>query len=127
MTIGELAAKAGVNIQTIRYYERKRMLRPPPRTPSGYRTYSERDVESVLFIRRCQTVGFSLKEIQKLAELHVWERPPEATRGIQQIARERLRLVEEQIESLQSMRVQLLGLVAESNGEPAPVCPFKKP
>jgi MerR family mercuric resistance operon transcriptional regulator len=132
MRIGDLAARAGVNIQTLRFYERKGILPQPPRTTSGYRSYSESDLNSVLFVRRCQLVGFTLKEICQLAKLHSEDcgpqarRSAEARRGIQTIARERLRIIDEQIESLRGMRSQLLGLLNETNGEPDPVCPFRK-
>ncbi len=132
MRIGDLAARAGVNIQTLRFYERKGILRQPPRTTSGYRAYSESDLSSVLFVRRCQLIGFRLKEIRQLAELHSEEcgpqgrRSAQARRGIQTIARERLRIIDEQIETLRGMRSQLVGLLNETDGEPDPVCPFRK-
>ena len=54
MRTGELARQAGVNIQTVRFYERERLLDPPPRTPAGYRRYSADDLERVVFIKTCQ-------------------------------------------------------------------------
>jgi DNA-binding transcriptional MerR regulator len=132
MRIGDLADKAGVNIQTLRFYERKGILRQPPRTASGYRAYTDKDLHTVLFVRRCQGVGFTLKEICRLAELHAAgddegrPRTVEARRGIQTLARERLAVVDQQIEMLKGMRSQLLGLLHETDGQPDPVCPFKK-
>ncbi len=131
MKIGDLAEKAGVNIQTLRFYERKGILRQPPRTSSGYRMYSEQDLECVLFVRRCQNVGFTLKEIQQLAAVHMFGSDPqargtEARRVIQTVARKRLRIIDEELESLQRMRAQLLGLLKETDGQPDPVCPFRK-
>lgn len=132
MRIGDLAARAGVNIQTLRFYERKGILRQPARTASGYRSYTAADLESVLFVRRCQLLGFTLKEIRQLAELHALaaaaqqRNTPQARKGIQIIAGERLRILDERIQSLQGMRAQLLGLLHESNGLPDPICPFKK-
>jgi MerR family copper efflux transcriptional regulator len=70
MRIGELAARATVNVQTLRFYEREGLLRPPERTASGYRSYSESDLERVRFIRLCQGLGFTLREIQQLLILH---------------------------------------------------------
>jgi MerR family copper efflux transcriptional regulator len=66
MRIGELAALAEVNIQTVRFYEREGLLRAPVRTASGYRSYAERDLEHLHFIRLCQGLGFTLREIQQL-------------------------------------------------------------
>jgi DNA-binding transcriptional MerR regulator len=66
MTIGELAAAAGVGIETIRYYERKLLLPPPRRARSGYRQYDGTDVWRLAFVRRAKTFGFTLREIAEL-------------------------------------------------------------
>jgi len=71
MTIGQLADAAGVNVQTVRYYERRGLLPEPPRTPSGYREYPEFDVARISFIRRAQGLGFTLKEIGELVSLRM--------------------------------------------------------
>lgn len=71
MTRGQLAKKASVNIETLRYYERKRLINEPPRTSSGYRQYPEDTVVRIQFIRGCQDLGFSLKEIAELLALRV--------------------------------------------------------
>jgi len=70
MQIGELARAVGVNIQTIRFYEREKLLPPPPRTASGYRDYSQRDLDRVLFIKRNHQIGFTLTEVRQLLDLH---------------------------------------------------------
>ncbi len=70
MRLGELALRAGVNLQTIRFYERRNILREPARTASGYRVYIKSDLEDVCFIKQCQALGFTLKEIQPLLQLH---------------------------------------------------------
>ena len=70
MKIGDLAKRAGVNVQSIRFYEREQLLRQPARTASGYRSYTEHDLEHVVFIKQCQHLGFTLKEIRELADLH---------------------------------------------------------
>lgn len=64
--ISEFAKKCGVNKETIRYYERKALLKEPSRTNKGYRIYSDDDVKRVKFIKRLQELGFSLSEIYKL-------------------------------------------------------------
>jgi MerR family transcriptional regulator, mercuric resistance operon regulatory protein len=64
--IGELADKCNVNKETIRYYERKGLIKEPSRTKSGYRLYSEDTVKRIGFIKRMQELGFSLSEIHKL-------------------------------------------------------------
>src|SRR5215469_3080728 len=67
---GELARNAGVNLQTIRFYERQGLLPKPLRTASGYRSYQENDLERVRFIKRNQQLGFTLAEIKQLMRLH---------------------------------------------------------
>lgn len=71
MTIGELARRAGVNVQTVRYYERRGLLREPPRSESGYRQYKPEAVARIQFIKRAQLLGFSLGEITELLSLRV--------------------------------------------------------
>ena len=66
---GELAKRAGVGIQTIRFYERKGLIAVPPRTQSGYRRYPPDAVDRIRFIRRAQKLGFSLKDVAELLEL----------------------------------------------------------
>src|SRR5947207_14642035 len=68
MRIGELAAQAGVNIQTVRFYERRGLLRQPRRLASSYRDYPAETVEVIKFIKRNQQSGFTLKEIKQLLE-----------------------------------------------------------
>jgi DNA-binding transcriptional MerR regulator len=66
LTIGGLADAAGVNVETIRYYERRGLLAEPPRTPSGYRQYSEGDLWRLRLIARAKRLGFTLAEIGEL-------------------------------------------------------------
>ena len=63
MRIGQLAQQAGVDIQTIRFYERQGLLPPPNREDNGYRTYKADHADKLLFIRRCRSFGMSLEEI----------------------------------------------------------------
>jgi MerR family copper efflux transcriptional regulator len=69
MQIGELAKQAGVNVQTIRFYERKKLLPAPKRKPSGYRVYSEEDLHRLRFIRQAKSLGFSLDEIREILDM----------------------------------------------------------
>ncbi len=71
MTIGEVAERAGVNVQTVRYYERRGLLSEPPRSQSGYRQYKPEVVTRIQFIKRAQLLGFSLIEIIELLSLRV--------------------------------------------------------
>src|SRR5882762_3863803 len=73
--IGELSRLSGVNIETIRYYERVKMLPPPPRPASGRRVYGATHLRTFTFIRRSRELGFSLDEIRALLRLGVLKRP----------------------------------------------------
>lgn len=130
MRIGELAAKAGVNIQTIRFYERRKLLREPSRTSSGYRAYAEADLQRVKFIKRCQHLGFTLKEVKGLIETHD---PKQSFRDLGtrrkknlQITRDRLQLIDEEIQLLKRMRQSLVVVLQQSESsrtsEPGTEC-----
>jgi len=69
--IGEVAERGGVNLQTIRYYQRERLLPEPPRRPSGYRMFPEQTVRRVRFIRRAQELGFAIAEIRDLLSIQI--------------------------------------------------------
>src|SRR5258708_37049880 len=71
MKIGEVADRGGVNLQTIRYYEREGLLPQPPRLPSGYRVYTQPTVRRVRFIKRAQELGFTLSQIRELLSLRL--------------------------------------------------------
>jgi MerR family mercuric resistance operon transcriptional regulator len=109
MWIGQTAREAGVNAQTLRYYERRGLLPRPSRRGSGYREYSGEAVRIVRFIKRAQELGFSLDEIEELVRL----------RGVKRTERQRVRVIaqrkiaeiDRKIEQLQSMRGALDHLV----------------
>jgi MerR family mercuric resistance operon transcriptional regulator len=69
-TIGTVAAQVGVNVQTIRYYQRRRLLSVPPLPPGGIRRYPEDAVQRVRFIKRAQQLGFTLEEVKSLLQLN---------------------------------------------------------
>jgi MerR family copper efflux transcriptional regulator len=110
MRIGELARRAGVNIQTIRFYERKRLLPPPPRTSGGYRAYSDGDLVTVGFIRECQQLGFTLREITDLLTLHRPTSDAKASR-LFKLVTSRLALIDERIRILMAMRDRLAAAI----------------
>jgi DNA-binding transcriptional MerR regulator len=136
MRIGELARKAGVNVQTIRFYERRRLLREPTRTASGYRNYERSDLESLLFIKWCQPLGFTLKEVRQLLRLHAAvaglpdrhrTRKPRELEFIVDMAKEKLASIEGKVTLLKGMRKQLRLVIEELQSRQAPVCPASKP
>jgi DNA-binding transcriptional MerR regulator len=89
--IGEIARRAGVSVQAIRFYERRRLMRTPRRTAAGYRIYSEADLEIVTVIKRMQRFGFKLAEIRRILQLWVLPSDTGASSPYQQGSRECLR------------------------------------
>ena len=69
MTIGKLAKEAGVGVETVRFYERRGLIRKPAKKESGFRTYSDEEVIRIRFIRRAQELGFTLREVKDLVDL----------------------------------------------------------
>jgi MerR family copper efflux transcriptional regulator len=114
MTIGRLAEQAGVNIDTIRYYERNGLLPPALRRASGYREYREADIERLRFIRRAKELGFTLGEIGELLSLSA-DRGADM-RGVKHKAEQRLEQVEQKLEELKRIRRGLKQLIAACPG-----------
>lgn len=123
LTTGQLAKRAQVNVETIRYYERRGLLPEPPRREGGYRQYPEEAVSRLLFIKRAKELGFSLNEIKELLSLRT---DPESTRlDFKQQAELKLTRIEEKIGELQRMREALKKLVATCDGRgPMSECPI---
>ena len=121
--IGTLAKRAGVSIDTVRYYERGGLLTPKTRLASGYRRYSPVEVARLRFIRRAQALGFSLKEVKQLLALSNMR---DVSR-IKRAAQEKLADVEERIVALERVRKGLAELVAACPGHGrAADCPILK-
>lgn len=107
LTIGELAAAARVNVETIRYYEREGILPEPTRSPSGYRQYDDRDRWRLAFIRRGKSLGFTLREIAELLGAGEDRSVPDTLR----MAEQRLALVEAELHALTATRDRLRRLI----------------
>lgn len=123
MTIGQVAAAAEVNVQTVRYYERRGLMPRPPRTPSGYRQYGPGAVQRLRFIRRAQDLGFALDEIRELLALRV--RHASACSTVEAVARRKMALVERKIGELQQLNRSLERLVEACEAkEPTGECPI---
>jgi MerR family copper efflux transcriptional regulator len=123
MKIGELAGKAKVNLQTIRYYERERLLPKPLRSASGYRFFPEDAVRRVRFIKRAQEIGFTLAEIRDLLALRVDRKRDRS--AVRRIAFEKIAQIEDKILNLTTMKGALLGLTDHCSGHgPASECPI---
>ena len=109
MTVGKIARQAGVNLQTVLYYERRQLLSPARRSDSGYRLYAPETVRVIRFINNAQALGFTLDEIAKLLRLRVRSRS--RCEPVKRQARARLELVQGKIAGLRAMERTLLRLL----------------
>ena len=102
---GELAAKAGVSVDTLRHYERRGLVAPARRLPNGYRSYPPEALSRVLLVQRALGVGFSLAELAKL--LRARDRGQAPCREVRAMAARKLEEVDQQLEALASFRATL--------------------
>lgn len=109
LTVGRVAKQAGVNLQTVLYYERRRLLVPARRTDSGYRLYAPEAVRVILFIKNAQELGFSLAEIARLLRLRVGHAVH--CGKVKKQAQARLEIVQEKIGGLRAMEKVLKRLI----------------
>ena len=123
LTIGEVARCAGVGVETVRYYERRGLLKEPARNEAGYRQYTEDAVSRVRFIRRARELGFTLKEI---AELLALRHDPSASKAdIKQRAEAKIIVIKAKIRDLQRTKAVLVKLAAACSGYgPLDNCPI---
>lgn len=110
MRTSELAERAGVNTETLRYYERRGLVTEPPRTPGGYRDYPAAAVDLLRFIKRAQGLGFTLDEIEEL--LHLDTGGPDSCDAARALAEHRRADLAARIRDLQRMHDSLAELVA---------------
>jgi len=123
LTIGRLAREAGVNLETVRYYERRGLLPKPPRSASGYRLFPSVAAQRLRFIRRAQELGFSLKEIRELLSLRVSRTT--TSRDIRARAEAKIVDIEAKIKSLESMKKTLRKVTRVCDGcAPLAKCPI---
>ncbi|MEX2152711.1 MAG: MerR family transcriptional regulator [Gemmatimonadaceae bacterium] len=109
LTIGQVALAANVDVQTIRYYERRGFFPPARRTAAGYRQYGAEAVQRLRFIKHAQELGFSLAEIQELLALRV--RNGAACSTVERKTRRKIELVDRRIRDLERLRTTLARLV----------------
>ena len=124
LTIGQVAKRAGVGVETIRFYERDGLIAEPARRPaSRYRQYPPQAVRRVRFIRHAKDLGFTLKEIQELLELRV--NPGSTCADVRKRAQEKIADIEERVVSLQRMKTALERLARKCRGQgPTTECPI---
>lgn len=122
-TVGQLAKVVGVNVQTLRYYERLKLLTPSARKSSGYRLYGPSEVVRLRFIKNAQALGFTLREIGELLSLRVSSRA--RCGDVQRKAQAKLQQVETKMRDLRTLAKGLRGLVqACQAGRPTDRCPI---
>ena len=121
LTIGRLARAAGVNVETIRFYQRRKLLEEPAKPSGGYRLYGDDVVGRVRFIKRAQRLGFTLDEVSNLLALEDGRSCGQA----QDLATKKLDLVESRLADLNRMRRVLKGLIAQCEaGRGKMACPI---
>ena len=122
LSIGRLAALSGVNLETIRYYERIGLMPRPARTEGGHRAYDDEQVGRLSFIRRARDLGFGLDEIHTLLDLaEPSRRPCEEVRAIAEV---RLEAVRRRLADLARLETLLARTIARcAKAGPAPSCP----
>ncbi len=123
LTIGRVAREAGVNRETLRYYERTGLIPKPARTHSGYRSYSPDTVTRIRFIRHAKELGFSLHEISELLSLRMDSSAPCAE--VRERAERKIRYIEGKIAELRRMKRALTELANSCPGSgPSSECPI---
>lgn len=123
LTIGQLAKAAGVHVQTVRYYERRRLLAASSRLPSGYRLYGEEELKRLRFIKNAQALGFTLREIEGLLNLRI--ESATRCREVQERASAKLATVEAKMRDLRALARALRTLIqACREGQPTDHCPI---
>ncbi|MBA3511251.1 MerR family transcriptional regulator [Sphingomonas sp.] len=119
LTIGKLAAAGGVGVETIRFYQRKKLLEQPTRD-GGFRRYGSEDVRRLRFIRQAQSAGFTLEQIRELLELDATDDRPRA----RELARARVKALDEKIAELKRARDALQRLAKECGAGSSGACPI---
>jgi len=123
LSTGELARAAGVGLETIRYYERRGLLREPARSAAGHRLYTPDDLRRVRFVRRAQALGFTLEEINELLALRVVQGEP--CDGVSSAADRVIGRIDQKVEELKAMRAALMRLRSACDiAEPTGHCPI---
>lgn len=125
LKVGEVAKRAGVNLQTIHYYERRGLLPKPPRTLANYRLYPADAVRRVRFVKRAKELGFTLKEIKELLSLGAAPRTRCAT--VRRRAEAKRQDINDKVRTLQAIQKALSKLIGECSGNgPVTQCPILK-
>ena len=114
LTISRVAREGGVNLETIRYYERAGLLPKPPRTAAGYRLFPKETSRRLRFIKRAQELGFSLKEIRELLSLRT--KPSTKRADIRVLTEAKITDIDQKIRTLEAMKKSLQRLTERCTG-----------
>lgn len=122
MNIGQAAEQSGVPAKTIRYYESVGLIPQAQRGGNGYRDYGERDIQTLRFIQRARSLGFSVKDVENL--LALWHDRSRASADVKALAEKHVAEIERKIAELDSIRRTLLQLTVCCHGDDLPDCPI---
>jgi len=123
MTRGDVAERANVSRETVRYYEKRGLIPKPSRTAAGYRQYTSEHVTRIRFVKRAQELGFTLTEIGELLSLRA--DPAVDSSEVKQQAKAKVAEVEKKIRNLRRIKEALTSLIASCGGsEPTADCPI---
>lgn len=122
MNIGQASRATGVSAKMIRYYERIGLLTPAARTDSNYRSFGERDLNDLRFIRRARNLGFAVREIEHL--LSLWRDRARPSREVKDLALRHVSELEARIAEMQAMAATLRHLAGACAGDDRPDCPI---
>lgn len=127
LTISQVAKAANVNIETIRYYERRGLISEPPRTESGYRAFPQHVIQDIQFIKRAQDLGFTLEEIKNLLSASSGDEEFHSEE-MREFASGKIEEIEKKIRDLNEMKLLLKALVEKcpGSGVPKNQCPIMK-
>ncbi len=122
MNIGEVAAETGITSKSIRYYESIGLIPEAHRTGGGYRQYSDKDVQTLHFIRRARNLGFTVGEVEEL--LSLYRDRNRASADVREIAIKHITDLDKKVAELKGMRATLTHLVEKCHGDDRPDCPI---
>ena len=120
MKIGELAAKAACDVQTVRFYEREGLLEEPARTASGYRSYDDRHLTRLNFIRHCRSLDIPLPEVRQLLQFAA--APDQSCGQVNDLLDRHIGLVKSRVQALKTLEKQLVALRKSCDGDTSHAC-----
>ena len=122
MNIGEAAGASGISAKMIRYYEETRLISPAMRSGSGYRVYTENDIQTLRYIRRARDLGFTVKQIEDL--LLLWRDRSRASSDVKRIVTDHIADLQSKMRQLREMVTTLEHLAHNCHGNDRPDCPI---